>query len=184
MARKSQRKQQGPGPAGDYNPAQRSPTTNHDQADAISNAKAIEKLVAPVFKFPCTTAYSSELEVSSFEDMLVSIAESTIQTTAQDQKYLNYENQIQYSYVPVVRSWDQQPQIQQGEYSTQDQTPFVVWENQTPVKEPFNDIGEVAFESAGQRQGEGYDGELRRGKRQKRGAYEFRCNADFLGALW
>src|SRR5579859_4749692 len=122
MARKSQRRHQGPSPAGDHHPAQQSSTTNHGQVNAKPKAKTIEELVAPGFSFPFTTTYASELEIPGFEDMLVTIEEIATQTPAQDQRYLNYENQIQYSYVPVVRPWDQQSQIQQGEYSSQNQT--------------------------------------------------------------
>ena len=172
MARKSQHRHQGPSPAGDQHPAQQSSTTSHNQVDAKSKAKTIEELVAPVFSFPFTTTYASELETPEFKDMLVTIEEIATQATAQDQRYLNYENQIQYTYVPVTRPWDQQSQIQQGEYSSQNQTPFDVWENQTPIEEPFDNVREVAFESAGRRPGEGYDRELRRGKERREAVFE------------
>jgi hypothetical protein len=103
--------------------------------------------------------------------MLGITAEITIQTTAQDGEFLNHESQIQYSYATVARSRDQQSQIRRGKYSSQNQTLFVMKENQAPVEEPFNGAGEVAFEPASRQQGEGYDGELRRGKRQKRGGF-------------
>jgi len=67
--------------------------------------------------------------MTGLEDALDTIADTTAQTAAQNQIYLNYENQIQYSCVPAARSWEHQSQIHQGEHSTQNQTPFVVWEN-------------------------------------------------------
>ncbi|KAF8847109.1 hypothetical protein BDZ45DRAFT_811811 [Acephala macrosclerotiorum] len=171
MARKSQHKHQGPSPTGGHCPSQRASTTGNDLGDTIEKVKTIEQLVAPVFNFPFTAIYTSELEISDSEDMLGIIAETTNQTTAQDRKYLNHENQIQYSYATVTRSWHQESQIQPGQYSSQNRTPFAVWENQAPVEEPFNDVGEVASESVGRQQGEGFDGELRRGRRQKRGGF-------------
>jgi hypothetical protein len=169
MARKSQHKHQGPGLVGGHYPAQQESATGGDRADTIAKAKAIEELVAPVLSYPFTATYTSELEISAFEDTLSTIAEIAIRTTAKDQEYLSHQNQIQYSYATAAWSWDQQSQTQQGRCSSQNQIPFDVWENQSPVEEPFNDIGEVPFELAGRRQGDGYDGRLRRGKRQKKG---------------
>jgi len=151
MARKSQQKRQGPGPIGVHYSTQQASTALNYRADVIEKAKTIEKLVAPVFSFEFTATYTSELEISDSEDMLGIIAKNTIQTTAQDRKYLNHENQIQCSYTTVTRLWDQQFDIKRGQYSSQSQTPFAMWENQVPVEEPFNDVGEVAvtFESVG-----------------------------------
>jgi hypothetical protein len=169
MARKSQHKHQGPSPAGGHYSVQQASTTGNDRADIIEKAKTIEELVAPVFSFPFTATYTSELEISDSEDTL-GIAENAIQTTAQDRKYLKRENQIEYSYATVARSWDQQFQIQRGQYGSQNQTPLL-WKNQIPVEEPFNDVGEVAFEFTGRQQGEGNDGELRHKKKQKQGSF-------------
>jgi multidrug efflux pump subunit AcrA (membrane-fusion protein) len=148
MARKSQRKHQGLDPVGVHYRTQQASNTGNDR---IEKAKPMQKLVAPVPSFTFTATYTSELEISDSEDMPGIIAETTIQTTAQDRKCLNHENQIQYSYAAVARPWDQQSEIQRGQYSSQGQTPFTVWENQDPFEEPFNDIGEVAvaFDSAG-----------------------------------
>jgi hypothetical protein len=113
--------------------------------EAIEKAKTIKELVAPVFSFPFTTTYASELEISDSEYMLGTAAETRTQTTAQDRMHLNHENQMQYSSATIRRSWDQQSQVQRGHYSTQNRIPFAVWEIQGPVDEPFNDIGEVCY---------------------------------------
>jgi hypothetical protein len=161
MEHKSQHQHQGSGPAGGHYPAQHASTTGNDQEDALAKAKKIEKLVAPVFSFPFTATYTPELEISDFEDTPGNIAEMTIEATGQ--------NQIQSSHVTAARSWDQPSQIHHGKYSSQDQPTFAAWEYQAPVDEPFNHVGEMGFESAGGRQGEGCGGEFRCRKRQKRG---------------
>ena len=149
MARKSRRKHGGYGPVGVRHPAQQVSTTGSDGTDAIAKAKAIERLVAPVLNLPLTATYPLELEISDFVDGSGTTSDLPTQSTAQQQKYFNSETQIQYSYTPVARSWDRQSQIPQGKYSSQNQTPLSVWENQAPVEEPFNDLGEVAFNYAG-----------------------------------
>jgi hypothetical protein len=149
MARKSRRKHSGHGPVGVRHPAQQVSTTGSDGTDAIAKAKTIEGLVAPVLNLPLTATYPLELEISDFVDGLGTTSDLPTQSTAQQQKYFTSETQIQYSYTPVTRSWDQQSQIPQGKYSSQHQTPLSVWENQAPVEEPFNDLGEVAFNYAG-----------------------------------
>jgi hypothetical protein len=149
MARKSRRKHHGYGPVGVCHPAQQVSTTGSDGADAIAKAKTIEGLVAPVLNLPLTATYPPELEISDFVDGLAKTSDLPTQSTAQQQKYFNSETQIQNSYTPVARSWDQQSQIPQGKHSSQNQTTLSVWENQAPVEEPFNALGEVAFNYAG-----------------------------------
>jgi hypothetical protein len=163
MERKSQHQHQGPGPVGGPYPAQHASTTGNDREDALAKAKTIEELVAPVFSFPFTATYTLELEISDFEDAHGTITEMTIEATGQ--------NQIQSSHVTAARSWDQQPQIQHGKHSSQDQPAFAAREYQAPVDEPFNHVGEVVFESAGGRQGEDYGEEFRCRKRQKMGGF-------------
>jgi hypothetical protein len=163
MDRISQHQHQGPGPARGHYPTQHASTIGNDREDALAKAKTIGELVAPVFSFPFTATYTSELEISDFEDTCGNIAEMTIEATGQ--------NQIQSSHVTAARSWDQPSHIQHGKHSSQDQPAFAAWEYQAPVDEPFNHVGEVVFEPAGGRQGEGYGGEFRCRKRQKRGGF-------------
>lgn len=166
MARRSQPKHQGPVSAGGHYLTQQASMTGSHRLNAPAKAKAIEELVAPISSFPFTGTYPSELKASDFEDML-----STFQNISQDQNFLNHEDQFQYSYATIARSWDQQSQNHQGKYNSQNRIPLAVWANQAPFEEPFNNIREVAFKSAGLRHGEGHDGEMRRGKRQKRGGF-------------
>lgn len=112
MAHKSQHKQKGPYPTRDHYPAQRSSSTSHEVADKISKAKEIEELVKPVFSFPFTDTYASELEISGFEDIVVTIPETMTQATSED--------------------WD----------------PATCVGNRTFVEELFDDVREVAFDSA------------------------------------
>jgi hypothetical protein len=170
MARKSQPKHRGPDPVGEHHPAQQASTIGSDEAKTIAKTNTIEGLVIPVLSFPFFATYPPKLEISDLVETLDTTSDLTIQTTAQHQKYLNHGTQVQYSYVPVARSWDQQSQIPQGKYNSQNQTPLSVWENQAPVEEPFNDLGEVASNCAGQRQGEVTLGSFDAGKgRRARG---------------
>jgi hypothetical protein len=100
MARKSQRKHQGPSPVGVHDSTQQASTTGNDQAEANEKAKGIVALVAPLFSFPFTATYPSELEISDSEDTLGITAETVTQTTAQDPKTLTHDNQTQYSHSP------------------------------------------------------------------------------------
>ncbi|KAH9221716.1 hypothetical protein DL95DRAFT_402590 [Leptodontidium sp. 2 PMI_412] len=149
MARKSKHERHGLGQARGHPSAQQEPTTTNDRVDAIDKAKIIKELVAPVFSFPFTATYISELEISDFEDTLVPAAETTTQTIEQDRMHLNHQDQMQYSSVTIERSRDQQSHVQRGQYSTQNEIPFAVWENQASAEEPFNDIGEMCSKSAG-----------------------------------
>jgi hypothetical protein len=85
MDRISQHQHQGPGPARGHYPTQHASTIGNDREDALAKAKTIGELVAPVFSFPFTATYTSELEISDFEDTCGNIAEMTIEATGQNQ---------------------------------------------------------------------------------------------------
>lgn len=121
---------------------QQSLATSHEQGkNENSRAKIIEELVAPAFNFPFAGEYNTELELDIPKHS---------NTTPLLAGNLNTQNQRQQPHVPITRPWDQQlanQAHQQDGCSDLGQAPLGVWENQGPVEEPFNCIGEVILMS-------------------------------------
>jgi hypothetical protein len=117
---------------------QQSLATSHEQHEnENSRATLIEELVAPAFSFPFAGKYNTELELDIPKNS---------NTTPLFACNLNTQNQRQLLHIPIARPWDQQisnQAHQQDACSYLGQAPLGVWENQGPVEEPFNCIGEV-----------------------------------------
>jgi hypothetical protein len=116
--------------------------TSHEQRENKNfRAKIIEELVAPALNFPLAGVYNTELELdipkhSNTTPLLVGNTST--------------QNQRQQPHVPITRPWDQQlanQAHQQDGCSDPGQAPLGRWENQGPVEEPFNCIGEVILMS-------------------------------------
>jgi hypothetical protein len=116
--------------------------TSHEQRENENpRTKIIEELVAPTFNFPFLGEYSTELELDIPKHS---------NTTPLLASNLNTQNQRQQTHVSITRPLDQQlvnQAHQQNGCSDLAQAPLGIWENQRPVEEPFNCIGEVILMS-------------------------------------
>jgi hypothetical protein len=163
-------------------PASQPLATSCDLAKAPTN----EDYTAPASRLQFNGTYPSQLEIPEHEETPVcsrkafldasimptyqgaTIAASTPWTTTPDGNF-NYSNQPPYA--AITRPWEAQLPCQPSTYPTYSdhvQTPLAVWESQSSIKEPFNNIGEVATKPARPQQDKPSDQNSRHGERQTR----------------
>jgi hypothetical protein len=159
--------------------------TSCDPVKAATN----EDFTAPAFRPQFDGTYPSQLEIPEHEETPVcsrtAILETSIMSTYQGaiiaasipwtttpDRNFNYNNEP--PYITITRPWEEQLPDPPGAYATysdQAETPLAVWESQESIKEPFNNIGEVATKPAQRQYGEPSErNHRRRGKQAHRGS--------------
>jgi hypothetical protein len=136
------------------------PATRHNQ----QKARAVEEIVSPVFNFLFNDTYASQVEIPEDQDHAVYTADGILEPTAKGahqgvaatensswdmghDRNCNYSYGNETSYISIARPWEEQlppePDTRQAN-NGQLYLPLTVWERQTLIEEPFNNIGQVA----------------------------------------